>query len=156
MRENDAWFGHRIPHFFKSSGPCAQKLEFSRRQLITLSHYHYNRKSRQRIGATKDDSFGSNPEKLDATNVFRCSPNNGHRQDTSACPFRAQADIARLTQSPRQRAAASKSAQQDQAPRPSWCLQPSRISPALERAGQPAWRRAVLDRHRQHRDELCL
>src|SRR5258706_13263600 len=22
-------------------------------------------------------------------NVFRCSPNNGHRQDTSACPFRA-------------------------------------------------------------------
>jgi hypothetical protein len=21
--------------------------------------------------------------------VFRCSPNNGHRQDTSACPFRA-------------------------------------------------------------------
>jgi hypothetical protein len=23
-------------------------------------------------------------------NVFRCSPNNGHRQDTSACPFRAK------------------------------------------------------------------
>src|SRR5258707_15274333 len=22
--------------------------------------------------------------------VFRCSPNNGHRQDTSACPFRAK------------------------------------------------------------------
>ena len=22
-------------------------------------------------------------------NDFRCSPNNGHRQDTSACPFRA-------------------------------------------------------------------
>src|SRR5258708_31214553 len=23
---------------------------------------------------------------------FRCSPNNGHRQDTSACPFLATAD----------------------------------------------------------------
>src|SRR5258706_3941669 len=70
--------------------------------------------------------------------------------------FVPQTGIARLTQSPRQHATASKSAQQDRAPWPSWCLQPSRISPALERAGQPASRRVVPDRHRQHRDELCL
>src|SRR6266478_2189491 len=30
---------------------------------------------------------------------FRCSPNNGHRQDTSACPFRAN-----RTHAPQQRA----------------------------------------------------
>src|SRR5258708_14390214 len=32
---------------------------------------------------------GSKPEKLNESKCFRCSPNNGHRQDTSACPFRA-------------------------------------------------------------------
>src|SRR5258707_8233283 len=32
---------------------------------------------------------GSKPEKLNRAHVFRCSPNNGHRQEPSACPFRA-------------------------------------------------------------------
>src|SRR6476620_1570844 len=36
-----------------------------------------------------DFRLGSKSEKLHASIYFRCSPNNGHRQDTSACPFRA-------------------------------------------------------------------
>ena len=34
-------------------------------------------------------SLGQNRKSSTRANVFRCSPNNGHRQDTSACPFRA-------------------------------------------------------------------
>ena len=32
---------------------------------------------------------GQNRKSSMRANVFRCSPNNGHRQDTSVCPFRA-------------------------------------------------------------------
>jgi len=39
--------------------------------------------------------LGQNRKSSMRANVFRCSPNNGHRQDTSACPFRA---IKRLVQ----------------------------------------------------------
>jgi hypothetical protein len=34
-------------------------------------------------------SQGQNRKSSMRANVFRCSPDNGHRQDTSACPFRA-------------------------------------------------------------------
>jgi hypothetical protein len=34
-------------------------------------------------------AMGQNRKSSMRANVFRCSPNNGHRQDTSACPFRA-------------------------------------------------------------------
>jgi hypothetical protein len=33
---------------------------------------------------------GLNRKSSMRANVFRCSPNNGRRQDTSACPFRAK------------------------------------------------------------------
>ena len=33
--------------------------------------------------------LGQNRKSSMRAYVFRCSPNNGHRQDTSACPFRA-------------------------------------------------------------------
>ena len=33
--------------------------------------------------------LGQNRKNSMRANVFRCSPNNGHRQDTSACPLRA-------------------------------------------------------------------
>ena len=35
-------------------------------------------------------SLGQNRKSSMRANVFRCSPNNGHCQYTSACPFRAQ------------------------------------------------------------------
>src|SRR5712671_7687614 len=34
-------------------------------------------------------SLGQNRKSSMRANDFRCSPNNGHRQETSACPFRA-------------------------------------------------------------------
>ncbi len=34
-------------------------------------------------------SLGQKRKYSPRVDVFRCSPNNGHRQDTSACPFRA-------------------------------------------------------------------
>src|SRR5258707_10493668 len=34
-------------------------------------------------------SLGQNRKSSMRAYVFRCSPNNGHRQDTSVCPFRA-------------------------------------------------------------------
>ncbi len=34
--------------------------------------------------------LGQNRKSSMRANVFRCSPNNGHCQDTSACPFRAR------------------------------------------------------------------
>src|SRR5204863_10077481 len=34
--------------------------------------------------------MGQNRKSSMRANVFRCSPNNGHRQGTSACPFRAK------------------------------------------------------------------
>src|SRR6266403_4509269 len=35
-------------------------------------------------------SQGQNRKSSMRAHVFRCSPNNGHRQDPSACPFRAK------------------------------------------------------------------
>ena len=41
--------------------------------------------SRKRL----ESVVGQNRKSSIRANVFRCSPNNGHRHDTSACPFRA-------------------------------------------------------------------
>src|SRR6476659_6343034 len=39
--------------------------------------------------------LGQNRKSSMRANVFRCSLNNGHRQDTSACPFRAAGSTGR-------------------------------------------------------------
>src|SRR5260370_36809212 len=49
--------------------------------------------------------LGQNRKSSMRAHVFRCSPNSGHRQDTSACPFRA---ISRLPFSENRRIADDK------------------------------------------------
>src|SRR5258708_13005754 len=44
-------------------------------------------------------SLGQNRKSSMRANVFRCSPNNGHRQETSACPFRAMCGRLRVGKS---------------------------------------------------------
>jgi hypothetical protein len=41
--------------------------------------------------------MGQNRKSSLRANVFRCSPNNGHREDTSACPFRASKRLLRCS-----------------------------------------------------------
>ena len=47
----------------------------------------------QRSGLFAMSASGQNRKSSMRAYVVRCSPNNGHRQDTSACPFRAIRDI---------------------------------------------------------------
>jgi hypothetical protein len=42
--------------------------------------------TRLSAGAVRKGSFGSKPEKLNESKCFPLFTNNGHRQDTSACP----------------------------------------------------------------------
>jgi hypothetical protein len=48
----------------------------------------------EKIATLRESVVGQHRKRSMRANVFRCSPNNGHRQDTSECPFRALAEVA--------------------------------------------------------------